>query len=131
LVKRYNRTLCEALAKLTKQEQEWDILISLVLYVYRTSKQATTKFTPFYLIYEKEACFSNFREENNIDKNIVDRLTIFIEELPICREKKIDNMGKDDTWDDGETLEFKSMYKILVISNNNIIFVMDIDKSHH
>lgn len=91
LVERYNRTLCEALAKLTKQGQEWDTLIPSVLYAYRTSKQATTKFTPFYLVYGREARFPNFREENNINGNMVDRLTIFIEELPTRREVTKEN----------------------------------------
>ena len=67
------------------------MLISLVLYAYRTSKQATTKFTLFYLIYGREAHFLNFREDNDIDKNMVDRLIRFIEELPTHKEMAKEN----------------------------------------
>src|SRR6185295_3482481 len=60
LVERFNRTLCESLAKLTDQGKDWDIFIPSVLFAYRTAKQSTTKFTPFYLTYGREAKFPNF-----------------------------------------------------------------------
>ena len=62
LVERFNRTLCESLAKLVTKDQEWDTLIPSVLFAYRTAKQATTKFTPFYLTYGREAEFPIFTE---------------------------------------------------------------------
>jgi transposase InsO family protein len=55
LVERFNRTLCESLAKLSTNTNEWDKYISPVLFAYRTSKQSTTKITPFYLTYGREA----------------------------------------------------------------------------
>ena len=55
LVERFNRTLCESLAKLSTDTNEWDKYISPVLFAYRTSKQSTTKITPFYLTYGREA----------------------------------------------------------------------------
>ena len=55
LVERFNRTLCESLAKLSINTNEWDKYISPVLFAYRTSKQSTTKITPFYLTYGREA----------------------------------------------------------------------------
>ncbi|KAG9296500.1 hypothetical protein G9A89_015092 [Geosiphon pyriformis] len=55
-VERFNRTLCESLAKVsTDFEQEWDLFISSVLLAYRTLKQDTTKHTPFDLTYERTA----------------------------------------------------------------------------
>jgi len=51
LVERFNRTLCESLAKLTEGKEDWDRYISPVLFAYRTSKQSSTKMTPFYLLY--------------------------------------------------------------------------------
>ena len=55
LVERFNRTLCEALAKLSEYEDEWDLHISPVLFAYRTAQHSTTKVTPFLLTYGREA----------------------------------------------------------------------------
>jgi hypothetical protein len=55
LVERFNRTLCESLAKLVEKEDEWDLFISPVLLAYRTSIHSTTKVTPFLLAYGREA----------------------------------------------------------------------------
>ena len=55
LVERFNRILCESLAKLVEQTNEWDKYIAPVLFAYRSSKQSTTKLTPFYLTYGREA----------------------------------------------------------------------------
>ena len=52
LVERFNRTLKEALAKTAANNlDDWDKMIAPVLFAYRTSKQATTGITPFYLVY--------------------------------------------------------------------------------
>ena len=55
LTERFNRTLCESLAKLSEEEKQWDEFIEPVLFAYRTTKHSTTKFTPFYLMNGKEA----------------------------------------------------------------------------
>ena len=55
LVERFNRTLCETLAKLILKENQWDQHINSALFAYRTMKQGTTKRTPFYMMYGKEA----------------------------------------------------------------------------
>src|SRR5438034_2556904 len=55
LVERFNRILCESLAKLSENKTEWDRKIFPVLFAYRTSKNATTKMTPFYLTYGRDA----------------------------------------------------------------------------
>ena len=55
LVERFNRTLCESLAKVTEKEDQWDEHIEPVLFAYRTIKQATTKKTPFFMTYGREA----------------------------------------------------------------------------
>jgi hypothetical protein len=54
LVERFNRTLCESLAKLVEKEEDWDLFISPVLLAYRTSIHAITKVTPFLLTYGRE-----------------------------------------------------------------------------
>ena len=52
LVERYNQTLQRSLLKLVnKQQNNWDEFIGGVLFAYRTSKQKSTQFTPFELMY--------------------------------------------------------------------------------
>ena len=55
LVERFNRTLCEALAKLTEKEKNWDDHIAPVLFAYCTSQHSITKVTPFLLTHRREA----------------------------------------------------------------------------
>jgi hypothetical protein len=57
LTERFNRTLINALGKLIHQyqENEWDELLTSVLFAYRTMQHSTTGYTPFYLLYGHEA----------------------------------------------------------------------------
>jgi Integrase zinc binding domain/Integrase core domain len=55
LVERFNRTLCEALAKVTEEEEKWDQYIEPVLFAYRTNEHSTIKRTPFYMMHGREA----------------------------------------------------------------------------
>jgi len=51
MVERLNRTLCNSLAKVKEQDEDWDIHISAVLFAYRTKRHSTTGYTPFELTY--------------------------------------------------------------------------------
>ena len=56
LVKRFNKTLCEILAKYSGMYREdWDVFLPSALFVYRTIRQSTTRYEPFYLTYGREA----------------------------------------------------------------------------
>ena len=56
MVERFNRTLGEFIAKLASSEdKEWDNFVDATLFAYRTKKHKTTGFTPFYLIYGRQA----------------------------------------------------------------------------
>jgi hypothetical protein len=91
-VERFNRTLCESLAKLVKQTNEWDEYVKPVLFAYRTSKQSTTQVTPFYLTYGREAILpmdDHFQPEETLPSRIDKLLNV----LPHDREntrKRID-----------------------------------------
>ena len=52
LIERFNETLQRSLLKMVEQnENEWENYLDSVLFSYRTSKQASTKFSPFFLLY--------------------------------------------------------------------------------
>ena len=56
LVERFNRTMIEKLARLTTEHlNEWDRYIAPVLFSYRVNKHSTTKVSPFFLVYGREA----------------------------------------------------------------------------
>jgi hypothetical protein len=56
LVERFNRTLCEMLAKYSNEwKQDWDMFLPSALFAYRTLRQNTTRYEPFYLTYGRDA----------------------------------------------------------------------------
>ena len=95
LVERFNRTLCEALAKVSEEENRWDEHIEPVLFAYRTNKHSTTKQTPFYMMYGREATLptdeieQNNEETNDEKKNILSRIHDIIQ-LDEKREEVIE-----------------------------------------
>ena len=55
LDERFNQTLQRALLKMIDENQsDWDKYLDSVLFAYCTSKQASTKFSPFFLLYGRE-----------------------------------------------------------------------------
>jgi len=70
MVERFNRTLCEAIAKVTDEGNKWDEYIEPILFAYRTNKHSTTKQTPFYMMYGREATLPTDEiDQNNIQEN--------------------------------------------------------------
>ena len=95
LVERFNRTLCESLAKLsTDHENEWDKYIAPVLFAYRTTKHSTTKIIPFFLVYGREAKLPIDSEEIEGEFNLIHRVEDLIDDLPIKRETTRIHIGK-------------------------------------
>lgn len=55
LTERFNQTLSRSLAKITDEEHDdWDLKLDTVLMGYRASRQASTKFSPYYMLFQKE-----------------------------------------------------------------------------
>ena len=55
LTERFNQTLSRCLAKVIDDGQEdWDEKLETVLMGYRASRQATTKHSPYYMLFQKE-----------------------------------------------------------------------------
>src|SRR5436190_1395970 len=75
LVERFNRTLCESLAKVSQKENRWDEHIESVLFAYRTTKHNTTKETPFFMVYRREAILpiENNDEEKTSEKMLLSK----------------------------------------------------------
>ncbi len=55
LVKRFNQTLCEKLARLAEETDQWDEFVDLALIAYRTIKHLAIGITSFLLTYGREA----------------------------------------------------------------------------
>ena len=79
LTERFNRTLCETLAKSLENENQWDEYIESALFAYRTIKHSTTGQTPFYMMYGREALLpineiEDFPEiKDNIEQEVLER----------------------------------------------------------
>ena len=55
-IERFHGTMHSMLAKLVSENQkDWDLRLPVVAFAYRTSVQEATKFTPFFLMYGREA----------------------------------------------------------------------------
>src|SRR6266498_5922938 len=84
MIKRFNRTLSEALSKLEKV-YDWDKFVKLTLMAYNTSRQNSTKMTPYFLIYGRIARLP--LEEEVFSRNILlDRVITMVHKLPIFRK---------------------------------------------
>lgn len=91
LVERFNKTLCEALAKL-KENGEWDTKISPVLFAYRDKVHSSTKMKPFYLIYGREIRVP-MEDDRSEDKSTRERVIQLIDQLPEGRNNARDNVN--------------------------------------
>src|SRR5206468_10529764 len=87
LVERFNRTLCESLAKLSLTNNDWDLYIAPTLFAYRTTKHSTTKIEPFFLVYGRSARLPMDSEQLPDSSVTHDRLVELIDHLPQGRMK--------------------------------------------
>ena len=56
LVERFNKTLVEMLSMYVETSQrDWDVYVDAALFAYNTSECSSTKYSPFYLMYGREA----------------------------------------------------------------------------
>jgi hypothetical protein len=86
------------LAKVSEKENQWNEHIGSVLFGYRTIKQRTTKHTPFYLTYGREATlpidmiFSSKNEETSKEKEMILQRTYELINLVEGRKTAIENI---------------------------------------
>lgn len=94
MVERLNRTLCESLAKVATS-QTWDEQLPAVLFAYRTKRHATTGYTPFQLVYGRQATLpieailptSEPEPEIDLEDSILTRAYELIDKLPELQEQ--------------------------------------------
>ena len=55
LDERLNQTLQRTLSKLVDEQHEWDCYLPSVVFAYNTSRQSSTGYTPFELMYGQKA----------------------------------------------------------------------------
>jgi hypothetical protein len=104
MVERLNRTLCNSLAKVKEKEEDWDIHIPAVLFAYRTKRHATTGYTPFQLVYGRQAILPievtlpleipEPDEDIPLEDSILHRAFELIDELPYQHDKAQANTEK-------------------------------------
>src|SRR5436305_2918183 len=87
LVERFNRTLCESLAKISEKSNDWDLFIAPTLFAYRTTKHSTTGIESFFLVYGRSARLPIEETENSNVTSLNDRLKQLIDNVPQIREK--------------------------------------------
>jgi transposase InsO family protein len=83
LVERFNRTLCEGIAKVADKIMDWDRYIQPVLFAYRTKNLRISNKSPYVLVYGKEP--SMVMDETK-RSSIIERLLEITEKVPQLRE---------------------------------------------
>src|SRR6266511_3772979 len=96
LVERFNKTLCESLAKLNKERENWDEYISLILFAYRTKINKSTQFIQFYLNYERETILT-FDENNKTEITLEERVEELSTKFTQTKKKALENIKKSQS----------------------------------
>ena len=95
LVERFNKTLIEMLSKLVDENNDWDELIPYALYAYRTAVHASTKYTPFKLMFGRDAKSPVEISLTDVEKKKFDSFTYgdsLLKGLEIIRENARSNI---------------------------------------
>jgi hypothetical protein len=126
LVERYNQTLCEALKKV-RDPMNWDNYITSALFSYRTNKQNTTKFTPFFLNHGREARLpievDSLQEisEYNLENTILQRTYDLIDRLPMYQQKARDQIRRSQKYQ--EQRHLKKLPKIIKYKEGDKVLI--------
>ncbi len=84
LVERFNKTLCEGIAKLAEEVDQWDKFIQPILFAYKMKEFRISKQLPYMLVYErKPTLVMDYRKHEG---SIMERLLEITEKVPQLRE---------------------------------------------
>jgi Integrase zinc binding domain len=103
LTERFNKTLCETLAKYVIQNDnlEWDQFVPSALFAYRTKIQKSTKFSPFFLLYgrneETPLTRKSNPEENDFEWDLEEHIKLITERLHHVHMTAKQNINKAQT----------------------------------
>ena len=96
MVEIFNQTLCEKLAKLSEETDQWDQFIDPILMAYHMTKHSTTGVILFLLIYDREAVLPIDKTKpltiHECMMNIVEEILYIREEARLMIQKAQDRM---------------------------------------
>src|SRR6266540_3323277 len=84
-VERFNKTLCEGIAKLAEEVDQWDRFIQLVLFTYRIKELRILKQSPYMLVYGREPTL--VMDYGKHEGSIIERLLEITEKVPQLKEE--------------------------------------------
>jgi transposase InsO family protein len=130
LVERFNRTLCESLAKLSLKNNDWDLYIAPTLFAYRTTKHATTQIEPFFLVYGRSARLSiDPPEVENLSVE-KDRLSDLIDRLPRIRDESKEKVSQAQVKQKDRHDKNVKQKQTFQIGEKVLYFNVTLDQSH-
>ena len=95
LIERWNRTMVQMLRQYVATDQkDWDQYLDLIMFAYRTSSHSSTGFTPFQLVYGREAKLPTHLLTADIGPTDHDGETSYVESLRPQRIHPITNLVK-------------------------------------
>ena len=102
MIERFNKTIGECIAKLlSDHEKEWDDYVESVLFAYRTMKHEVTKFTPFQLLYGRQAKLPiefkvvSFKEpEMTYEEALIQRINTIVDKMYGEQDQALNNIEK-------------------------------------
>ena len=99
LTERLNKTLCETITKFVIQHEDgWDQYISSALFAYRTKVQKSTKFTPFFLLYGRQAetpLTQKFgMEDSELEHDLEDHISLITDRLQHVQNIARENINR-------------------------------------
>jgi transposase InsO family protein len=122
LVERFNKTLCEGLAKVADVISDWDKYIQPVLFAYRTKQLRISNKSPYVLAYGKEPTM--VMDESRGTNTMVERLMEITDKVPQLRESARRAIQRSQ-----EQLNEKLQGKSLVFSKGELVWYFDKAKS--
>ena len=86
LTERFNQTLSNCLrAKVNENQDNWDEHLQLILFTYRATKQNTTGFSPFYMMFACQPSFPIDSELQNNEESVNDSIENYKEVIDNLR----------------------------------------------
>lgn len=88
LTERFNKTICNTLASYVESHQrDWDVYLAGAVFAYNTSKQESSKFSPFELITGRQPRLPN-------DLDLITPKTLFVQNLTAMWREAKENIEK-------------------------------------